>query len=289
MTFAGCSDFLQEDVRGQENLDTYFQTEEEAESFLTGCYSALTYGGWWQINKLWLLSEMCSDDCWMGNTAQDQGDYISVAHYQGNGQSNEAIANFWQYRYKGILRCNIAIERIPEASILDKEKQSRLVAEARFLRAFYYFYLTALWDNVPLVLNTSSAADKPMQASADEVLIQIEEDLEDAITKLPSTRDANNYGRPTKGAAYGLLAKAYAQHHKWEDAKRCLEWLVDGEGKNYYTLVPNWADNFSNYTEDNKESLYEIHFSLTNKVGFDQTDNYPVSYTHLTLPTILRV
>ena len=70
------------------------------------------------------------------------------------------------------------------------------------------------------------------------------------------------------------MAKAYAQHHKWEDAKRCLEWLVDGEGKNYYTLVPNWADNFSNYTEDNKESLYEIHFSLTNKVGFDQTDNY---------------
>ena len=59
-----------------------------------------------------------------------------------------------------------------------------------------------------------------------------------------------------------------------EDAKRCLEWLVDGEGKNYYTLVSNWADNFSNYTEDNKESLYEIHFSLTNKVGFDQTDNY---------------
>ena len=46
VTFAGCSDFLQEDVRGQENLDTYFQTEEEAESFLTGCYSALTYGGW---------------------------------------------------------------------------------------------------------------------------------------------------------------------------------------------------------------------------------------------------
>lgn len=39
-------------------------------------------------------------------------------------------------------------------------------------------------------------------------------------------------------------------------------------------MVRNWADNFSNYTEDNKESLYEIHFSLTNKVGFDQTDNY---------------
>ena len=60
----------------------------------------------------------------------------------------------------------------------------------------------------------------------------------------------------------------------WEDANRCLEWLVDGEGSNYYDLVPNWADNFSNHTENNMESLYEIQFSLINRVGFDQTDNY---------------
>ena len=56
--------------------------------------------------------------------------------------------------------------------------------------------------------------------------------------------------------------------------KDALNGLLMVKEKNYYSLVRNWADNFSNYTEDNKESLYEIHFSLTNKVGFDQTDNY---------------
>ena len=187
---------------------------------------------------------------------------------------SEVNTKIWREHYTAIFRANQVLDHIGNVPFSNETHKDDLIGQTKFLRAFYYFYLTALWDNVPLVLNTSSAADKPMQASADEVLIQIEEDLEDAITKLPSTRDANNYGRPTKGAAYGLLAKAYAQHHKWEDAKRCLEWLVDGEGKNYYTLVSNWADNFSNYTEDNKESLYEIHFSLTNKVGFDQTDNY---------------
>ena len=166
------------------------------------------------------------------------------------------------------------LDNIVNVPFSDETHKDDLIGQTKFLRAFYYFYLTALWDNIPLVLNTSSASDKPMQATADEILTQIEEDLEDAVNKLPSTRDVNNYGRPTKGAAYGLLAKTYAQHHKWEEAKRCLEWLIDGEGKNYYSLVRNWADNFSNYTEDNKESLYEIHFSLTNKVGFDQTDNY---------------
>lgn len=94
LTFTSCEDFLTEEVRGQQNLDTYFQSAEEAEAFITGCYQAITFGGWWNINTVWLLSEMCSDDGWMGNTSQSQSDYISLAHYQGTGQSNGAISNF---------------------------------------------------------------------------------------------------------------------------------------------------------------------------------------------------
>ena len=133
LTFTSCEDFLTEEVRGQQNLDTYFQSAEEAEAFITGCYQAITFGGWWNINTVWLLSEMCSDDGWMGNTSQSQSDYISLAHYQGTGQSNGAISNFWQYRYKGILRCNIAVERISQADFSDEEMKNRLVAEARVI------------------------------------------------------------------------------------------------------------------------------------------------------------
>ncbi|MDL2208980.1 RagB/SusD family nutrient uptake outer membrane protein, partial [Parabacteroides sp. OttesenSCG-928-O15] len=131
VSFTSCSDFLNEDVRGQENLDTYFQSEDDAVSFLTGCYNAITYHGWWQVENFWILTEMCSDDYWMGNTTQSQSDYISLAHYQGVGQSNGTISNFWQYRYKGILRCNIAIERIPDAPIRDEDMKQRLIAEAK--------------------------------------------------------------------------------------------------------------------------------------------------------------
>ena len=65
LTFTSCEDFLTEEVRGQQNLDTYFQSAEEAEAFITGCYQAITFGGWWNINTVWLLSEMCSDDGWI--------------------------------------------------------------------------------------------------------------------------------------------------------------------------------------------------------------------------------
>ena len=64
LTFTSCEDFLTEEVRGQQNLDTYFQSAEEAEAFITGCYQAITFGGWWNINTVWLLSAMCSDDGW---------------------------------------------------------------------------------------------------------------------------------------------------------------------------------------------------------------------------------
>lgn len=261
VTFAGCSDFLKEDVRGQENLDTYFQTEEEAESFLTGCYSALTYGGWWQINKLWLLSEMCSDDCWMGNTAQDQGDYISVAHYQGNGQSNEAIANFWQYRYKGILRCNIGIERIPEASILDKEKQNRLVAEARFLRAFYYFELVKNFGDIPLVTGfvMPEEVEGITRSEASAIYKFIEDDLVAASEVLPqrSGYADTELGRATRGAALGLLGKVYLYQDKWQEARDAFKTVID-EGE--YDLLADFGDVWSIDHNNSKESLFEVQF-----------------------------
>ena len=81
LVFTSCEDFLTEDVRGQLNVDTYYKSIEECESSVTSCYQAMTYGGWWQINTVWLLSEMCGDDAWMGNTSQSQSDYISLAHY----------------------------------------------------------------------------------------------------------------------------------------------------------------------------------------------------------------
>lgn len=133
LCFSSCDDFLTEDVRGRQNLDTYFQSANDAQSFVTGCYQAITFGGWWNINTVWLMSEMCSDDGWMGNTTQSQSDYISLAHYQGSGQSNGAISNFWQYRYKGILRCNIAIDRIGKSNLADEQLKQRLIGEARFL------------------------------------------------------------------------------------------------------------------------------------------------------------
>lgn len=136
-----------------------------------------------------------------------------------NYNFDETNNKIYREHYTAIYRANQVLDNIENVSFSDESHKDDIIGQVKFLRSFYYFYLTILWDNIPLVLKTSSAADKPQQATPDQVFTQIEQDLEDAFLKLPLERNSENYGRPTKGAAYGLLAKVYAQHHKWEEAK----------------------------------------------------------------------
>ena len=261
LTFTSCEDFLTEEVRGQQNLDTYFQSVEEAESFITGCYQAITFGGWWNINTVWLLSEMCSDDGWMGNTTQSQSDYISLAHYQGTGQSNGAISNFWQYRYKGILRCNVAVERISQSEFSDEDMKNRLIGEARFLRGYFYFELVRNFGGVPLV--TSFLLPEEIQgitrASAEDVYKFIEDDLKAAADALPKRSEyaATDMGRATSGAALGLLGKVYLYQEKWQEAHDVLETVIDSKE---YELLDNFGDVWSVDHNNSKESLFEVQY-----------------------------
>lgn len=261
LTFTSCEDFLTEEVRGQQNLDTYFSTLEECNSYITGCYQDITCGGWWNINTVWLLSEMCSDDAWMGNTTQSQSDYISLAHYQGNGASNGPISNFWQYRYKGILRCNVAIDRISQANLTDTETRDRLVGEARFLRAYYYFELVRNFGGVPLI--TEFLLPEQVQGitrkSADEVYQFIQDDLLAAADVLPERSEyaPADMGRATRGAALGLLGKVYLYQEEWQKAHDVLKTVMDsGE----YDLLPEFGQVWDLEYDNSIESLFEVQY-----------------------------
>lgn len=260
-----CDDFLDEDVYGQQTLDSFFVTENEATSYLNGCYNSITFYGWWQIQNFWIMTDMCSDDMWMGNLAQDQGDYYSLAHYQGIGQSNGPLNNYWMHRYKGILSCNVAIDRIPNAS-LDETKKARYVGEAKFLRGYYYFDLVKNFGGVPVVDGFLMPDDVQgiERSSAEEVWKLVEDDFREAAAVLPNKSEyaAADMGRATKGAALGMLGKALVYQGKFAEAKTVLKQVMDsGE----YDLMENFGDVWDVTTNNNKESLFET------QVVFDET------------------
>lgn len=256
-----CEDFLTEEVRGQENLDTYFSSIETCESYVTSCYSYITCGGWWQINKVWLLAEMCSDDAWMGSTSQDPSDYLSLAHYQGTGVNNEATANFWQYRYKGVFACNVGIERISNVETVNTELKDRLIAETRFLRGYYYFELARNFGGVPLISRMLMPEETGgiTRASIDSTYAFIEADLRAAAEVLPQRSEyaASEMGRATRGAALGLLGKVYLYQEKWEEAREVLQTVIN-EGE--YDLLPDFGQVWNVKYDNSIESLFEVQY-----------------------------
>ncbi|AKD58373.1 membrane protein [Spirosoma radiotolerans] len=167
----------------------------------------------------------------------------------------------WNDNYIGVNRANQVIANVPGIQ-MDETLKARYIGEAKFLRAMYYFHLVTLFGNVPLILTPSALGDQPGSATIAQVWAQIEQDLTQAASALPTTYSAADVGRATKGAAYALLARAYLQERKYTEALTPLQWLADGEGKSIYALVQNYRENFLITTENNRESVFEWQFEI---------------------------
>ena len=254
------SDFLDQKILGQQDMNNYFTNESECAEQVTGCYQSLAFDDWWQIYKFYLSGDICTDDEWMGNTTQDPGDYYPLSHYTGNTTAaGNACQNFWQYRYKGILQCNIAISKIPNVTFTDSTLQQRYIAEAKFLRAFEYFDLVKNFGGVPLVegLVMPDQVKGITRASEADTYQFIEKDLKEAIPYLPkrSQYSSADMGRATQGAAQGLLGKVYLYQDKYDSAAVVLKKVIDsGE----YHLLANFGDVWSMDHNNSEESLFEI-------------------------------
>ncbi|MBD5213304.1 MAG: RagB/SusD family nutrient uptake outer membrane protein [Bacteroidales bacterium] len=256
LALSSCDDFLTEDVRGTENLDTYFQTADEVNSYVGGCYFEIAKGGgWWQIYNTWLMSDMTTDDLWDGNTTQDDG-YQTTTHFMPNGPEQGILQNFWGARYQGINTCNVALERIPGASMDENEKALRL-AEVRFLRAFFYFDLVRNFGGVPMMTSYGQNTSGLGRSTQEECYEFIEKELKEAAEVLPQRSEwaAADMGRATRGAALGILGKAQLYQGKWEEAKATLKTIID-EGE--YELLANFGDVWSVKFNNSKESLFEV-------------------------------
>lgn len=254
--FTSCDDFLTEDVRGSENLDTYFSTPEEVNSYVGGCYFQIAKGGgWWQVYNTWLLSDMTTDDLWDGNTTQDDG-YQDTSHFMPNGQNQGILQNFWGARYQGIASCNLGLERIPDAPVSDDLKKQRM-AEIRFLRAFFYFDLVRNFGGVPMVLKYAEDVSGKARSTQDECYDFVEKELAEAAEVLPqrSQYAAADMGRATRGAALGILGKTQLYRGKWEEARVTLKKIID---ENEYELLPNFGDVWSVKYNNSKEGIFEV-------------------------------
>lgn len=175
--------------------------------------------------------------------------------------NNTNVALLWQKWYTAIARANTAMHF---DSLFDGFKtpglQQRLIAEAKFIRAFSYFQLVTNWGGVPLIVSyIGSTSDNLLyhRSAAEEVYAQIDKDLQDASAILPLSYTGADLGRATSGAAYTLLAKENLYQKKYAEVVKYTDMVIQS---NVYSLEANFADNWNLNNEYGKESIFEIGY-----------------------------
>ena len=260
-TFSCKKEFLDRSPLGQLTSDTFFVNEEQAVQSINAIYQQLRV---WETHAFGFLgcTDIISDDADKGSTASDglyQQDLDDFIHTP----DNPSVVAVWTGYYQGISRSNVAIERIPEVK-MDEKLKARLIGEAKFFRAYYYFNLVRWFGDIPLIIKSLSTAEfnQPRVATA-KVYEQIIKDLQDAATVLPekSQYPSSEMGRVTKGAAKGYLAKVYLTIGDFAKAEQYANEVITSKE---YSLFPNYADQFLIENENCSESIFEIQATLIN-------------------------
>ena len=244
----------------------FWQNANDAQQGVNAIYSTLHRGP--IVLWMWFYYTVRSDEAFSVSpdaAIPNNMDRFLITDYNF-GRTNDIYGN----NYIGIFRANQVLENVPDIE-MDEALKARLIGEAKFFRGFFYFNLASLFGNVPLMLTTSTYTDQPANAARAQVWEQAATDLTEAAAALPVRYTGADVGRVTKGAANALLAKVYMQQRQWDKALAPLQFLVEGEGRTVYDLVPNYRDNFLSTTENNIESVFEWQFA-TNESEFTDND-----------------
>jgi tetratricopeptide (TPR) repeat protein len=170
--------------------------------------------------------------------------------------SSGIFSSTWQNLYEGVHRANNAIYGITNVSPIGEDKKARLMAEMKFLRAYYYYRLNELYRGVPIYTEPIEwdKVDKPRNTEQ-EVWGQVIQDLTDCIgeAQLPDRYEKgnSNFGKATKSAAYALRGKVYMYTQEWTKAISDFQKVKDLG----HTLFGNYAELFKGDNEQSPEII----------------------------------
>ncbi|WP_114749800.1 RagB/SusD family nutrient uptake outer membrane protein [Pleomorphovibrio marinus] len=237
--------------------EQFYNNETDALAAVNAVYDVLQSGRGVWVDELYGRTIYVVQ--WSPTVAQFGYDQFMQWNFQID---DGMIRSIWMGSYRGINRANAVISRVPEID-MDENLKARIVHEAKFLRAFYYFLLVSHFGDVPNIeeetLGLTGAAYTATNAGTEAEIWQlIESDLIDAEGVLPETYSDADKGRATKGAAMALLAKTYLQQRKWQEAAdKSMEVIQSGN----YDLFNDYIDNFRLETENGIEHIFSVQYT----------------------------
>lgn len=245
-----CEDYVDIEPKHTRDADNFFKAPEDYDKALTAAYDLLQTS----YLSLW-IGEIASDNAIAGGESVTDSEGLHQIDAMTHGGVNAELRSIWRWMYAGITRANFIFENKDN---IDFEGKDRILGEAAFLRAYYYFELVKFFGDVPLVVDKRLNIDEVSGLSrtpASEVYAQIEEDLVFSASVLDWT--SGTKGRATKGAALSLLGKAYLYQNKFAEAAEAFDQVIN-EGP--YDLFDDFSTLFSVTNEGNEEIVFDVQY-----------------------------
>ncbi len=272
--------FLEGSPKGKVLESNYYQTPDQVFAGLVAVYHCLSIeaggGDNTYSNKLGPLNA-AADECYAGGGGPTDMNFWQVWNKYTLSGAVGPQAEFWNIDYSGIYRANLLLQKI-DGSVpgLTDALKKRYVAEAKFLRAYYYFELVRLFKNIPLITAPLAQSDwyGITQSKPEAIYTQIEKDLNDAIADLPSVVPSSENGRATKGAGMALLGKAILYQNNNSRMLEAANWFEKVSSSGVYALMANYPDVFSPDNKFNKESIFEIYHTAAQNAGWGNWGNF---------------
>lgn len=264
-----CKKFLDEQDPSNLTPDTYYTIPEHAEAAVAAAYAQTRFIG----NGAGIFAANFSMlELVTGTAKTETGQNSDINNLVGlsyNGE-NLLIRNWWAGLYSVIAQTNLTLEKVPGINPMDANRKMQILAEAKFLRAWSYFYLVRLYGDVPLITAPQTVESEdfyPTRTSSEEVYNQIIQDLKDAEEGgLPWT---DRSGRANKAAVKALLSKVYltmagfplnkgAEYYRFA-AEKSLD-VISNSG---ISLFPKYGDLHAIAKENQDEHIFEIQYLAT--------------------------
>jgi len=254
-----CSDdFVERPIEYSIDSENYFNSEAEYESALIGAYDLLQ-----TTFQTVLMGEIASDNTLAGGNSPTDGPGYQQVDDMIHTPVNAQIKRVWDWMFAGVQRSNYILEFQDKT---DFEGKDQIIAEARFLRAYYHFELVKWFGEIPMTGDKRFVPGDETsipRSPVSEVYAAIYEDLIFASENLNSI--PSQQGRATSGAALALLGKAYLyeasytdQLDKYEMAADKLQEVINNQN---YSLVDDFAEIWEMDGENGVESVFEIQYT----------------------------
>lgn len=270
LTFTSCND-LDLAPTNRFTEANYWTSPEKANMVLSRAYSQMYTSGYF------FNTEALSDNVYEGRGASAEK---AISSGQADA-SNGRFAGEWQQSYSAIKTCHIFLENVDRVPNMNEQLKARMVAEARFIRAFMFFRLTTWFGDVPLFTKDIGITESKevAQTPQADVLAFVRTELDAVMGLLPAKEQyaAGDRGRITSGAALALKARTYLYSNDWPNVVSTTEPLIQTSDFGRYSLFASYEGLFMPENEYNNEVILDLGYVPTLRTWENYFDLAPLS------------